>query len=88
MKIIGVLLIIGILFSYVPMIPMDDCQEGDHTGNMKMDCGNCPLCSILISIDGPGHYSLPLTGRLNVPPSLSEVDELSFPIFHPPKSLI
>ena len=39
MKIIGFLLIIGILFSYVPVFPMDECPEGKHMGNMKMDCG-------------------------------------------------
>jgi hypothetical protein len=39
MKIIGILLIIGILFSYVPILPMDDSQESNHAGNMKLDCG-------------------------------------------------
>jgi hypothetical protein len=88
MRIVGILLLTGIFFSYLPMAPMDDCSEGDHVGNVRTDCGYCPLCPVLISMDVPGHYSLPFAGRLNVPASLSKVDELSFPVFHPPKFLI
>ena len=88
LRIVGILLLTGILFSYFPVCPMDDCPEGDHMGNMKMDCGYCSHCPVLISMNVSGHYSLPFIGRLNIPPSLPKADQLSFPIFHPPKFLI
>jgi hypothetical protein len=33
MKTVGILLIIGILLSYAPVIPMDDCPEENHARN-------------------------------------------------------
>ena len=88
MKIVGILLVIGILSSYIPMIPMDDCPAGGHMGNMKLDCGyifHCPLIS-----DGnlQEPLPLPLTGRLVLPPVLPKVDELTNLIFHPPENRI
>jgi hypothetical protein len=48
---------------------MDDCSEGNHMGNMKMDCGyifRCPLNSkfqmtkkILFEISKLGDYCFP-----------------------------
>jgi hypothetical protein len=98
MKLIGILLIIGILFSYVPVMPMDDCPEGDHhtgdhqtgarrTGNMTMNCGNCFHCPILSNMSTPDPMPLPLSGRLVVLPFLLKIDEVPFLIFHPPKAL-
>ena len=85
MKIIGFLLIIEILFSYVPVFPMDECPEGKHMGNMKMDCGynfHCPLISNIIM---PEPLSLPLSGRVVLIPSLLKIDELASLIFRPPE---
>jgi hypothetical protein len=88
MKIVGVLLIIGILFSYVPVIPMDDCPEGNHMGNMKMDCGNVFHCPLIINGSLQEPFPLPLSGWLILPPILPKVDELTHLIFHPPKTQI
>jgi len=92
MKLIGIFLIIGILFSYVPVMPMDDCPEGDqhtgnrHTGNMTMNCGYSFHCPILFNINTPDPMPLPLTGRLvDLAPPL-KIDEVPFLIFHPPKA--
>jgi hypothetical protein len=85
MKIIGFLLIIGILFSYVPVFPMDECPEGKHMGNMKMDCGYNFHCPLIINIIMPEPSALPLSGRVVLTPSLLKVDELTSFIFRPPE---
>jgi hypothetical protein len=84
MRIIGCLLVIGLLFSYVPAFPMDECPEGNHMGNMKMDCGYVFHCPLIFNINIPDHLPLPLNGRLILTPSLFKVDELAHLIFHPP----
>ncbi len=88
MRLVAGFLVIGILFSYIPMIPTDNCSEGDHMGNTKLNCGyifHCPLIS-----DGnlQEPLPLPLTGWLVLPPVLPKVDELTHLIFHPPKNQI
>jgi hypothetical protein len=85
MRVIGSLLIIGILFSYVPMIPMDKCPEGNHMGNRKMDCGYNFHCPLIFNISMPEPLALPLSGRVVLTPSLLKIDELTFLIFRPPK---
>jgi hypothetical protein len=85
MRVIGSLLIIGILFSYVPMILMDECPEGNHMGNRKMDCGYNFHCPLIFNISMPEPLALPLSGRVVLTPSLLKIDELTFLIFRPPK---
>jgi len=85
MRVIGSLLIIGILFSYVPVFPMDECPEGNHMGNMKMDCGNNFHCPLIFNITMPEPLPLPISGRVVLTPSLLKIDELASLIFHPPK---
>jgi len=90
MKIVGVLLIIGILFSYVPVIPMDDCPEENHARNTntKMDCGSIFHCPLILNGSLQEPFPLPLSGWLILPPILPKVDELTHLIFHPPKNQI
>jgi hypothetical protein len=85
MRIIGCLIVIGILFSYVPMFPMDECPEGNHMGNMKMDCGNNFHCPLIFNITMPEPLPLPISGRVVLTPSLLKIDELASLIFRPPK---
>jgi hypothetical protein len=85
MKIIGSFLIIGILFSYVPVFPMGECPEGNHMGNMKMDCGHLFHCPMVVNIIISGTPDLPLNGRLVSTKPLLVVKELAHSIFHPPK---
>jgi hypothetical protein len=85
MKIIGCLLVIGILFSYVPVFPMDDCPEGKHMGNMKMDCGVPFHCPMIVDIVVSEISSLPLSGLLIPARMLLLTDGLVNPIFHPPE---
>ncbi len=97
MKLIGIFLIIGIVFSYVPVIPMENCPEGNHhtgnhnagdhhTGNTTMNCGYSFHCPILFNINMLDPMPLPLTGRLILLPPSLKVDEVPYLIFHPPKA--
>jgi len=88
MKIVGILLIIGVLFSYVPIIPKDDCQEANHARNMKLDCGYIFHCPFLSKIGLPESIVLPFIGRAVLSSSLPVLEELTHPIFHPPKKWI
>jgi len=85
MKIIGCLLVIGILLSYAPVFHMDECPEGNHLGNMKMDCGAPFHCPMIVDIVVSEISRLPLNGLL-VPRRMPLLkDGIINPIFHPPK---
>ena len=84
----GFLVITTILFSYVPVFSMDQCPEGNHMGNVKMDCGCLFHCPMIVNKTILETYSLPLNGRLVPAKPLLIVDELIRVIFHPPKDLI
>jgi hypothetical protein len=88
MRIIGILLIIGILFSYVPIFPKDDCQEANHARNMKLDCGYIFHCPFLSNTGLPESIILPYFGRAVLNSSLLVIEELTHLIFHPPKKWI
>ena len=85
MRIIGCFLITGILFSYVPVFSIDECPEGNHMGNMKMDCGYNFHCPLILNIIMSEPLPLPLNGRVVLTPSLLKIDELASLIFRPPK---
>jgi hypothetical protein len=85
MRVIGTLLIIGILFSYIPVFPMDECPEGNHMGNMKTDCGYLFHCPMVVNIIISGAPGLPLNGRLGSTKPFQVVKELTQSIFHPPE---
>ncbi len=88
-SVIGFLVLITILFSYMPAFSfsIDGCPEGNHTGNVKMDCGYSFHCPMVINKDILGANSLPLSGRLVSGKPLLVVEELVRMIFHPPKDL-
>jgi hypothetical protein len=86
--IVGCLVVIGILFSYVPVFPTDECPGGSHAGIMKMDCGSLFHCPMIVDKVFSETSALPRRGCL-VPIKLSlAVDEFPDPIFHPPKYLV
>jgi len=86
MRTIGILLVIGILFSYVPVFPIGDCQEEEHEGGRKLDCGYPFHCPFLSDIGLSGSVVLPYIGRASLSLPLFVIDELVHPIFHPPKN--
>jgi hypothetical protein len=87
MRIIGCFLIIGILFSYIPVFPMDECPEGNHMGNMKMDCGYLFHCPMIVDINISETSSLPPNGFSISIRTLLLMEELVHSIFHPPEYL-
>jgi len=87
MRLVGIFLIIGILFSYVPVFPMDECPEGNHMGNMKMDCGSLFHCPMIVDLNISEISGLPLNGRLVSTKPLLVVKELAHPVYHPPEYL-
>ena len=87
-NLIGFVVIVTILFSYVPVFSMDQCPEGNHMGNVKIDCGYSFHCPMIVNKNFFGTYSLPLNSRLVLTKSLLVVDELIRVIFHPPKNLV
>ncbi|MBM4308431.1 MAG: hypothetical protein FJ115_03045 [Deltaproteobacteria bacterium] len=86
MKVVGILLIIAILFSYVPIVPADDCPDTGHSGNMKLDCGSVFHCPIIYNPAMPEISTLTINGWLKLMPEISKIEELPNFIFHPPKA--
>ena len=87
LRIVGIFLVIGILFSYVPVFPMDECPDGNHMGNMKIDCGYLFHCPMIVDLNISETSGLPLNGRLVSTKPLLVVKELTHPIYHPPEYL-
>ncbi len=85
MKIIGYLLVIGILLSYAPVFHMDECPEGNHMGNMNAVCGVPFHCPMIVDIVVSEISGLPLNGLLIPTKMLRLLDGLVNPIFHPPE---
>ena len=88
MRIIGCLLVIGILASYVPAVHVDNCPDRTHTGKINMDCGFPFHCPMIVDINISETSDLPLNGRLVSTKSLLVLKELTDSIFHPPKYLL
>ncbi len=92
LKWIRILLIIVILFSYLPVMPIQACVEGDHEGNHKengkLDCGYIFHCPFVSNI----RFSEPLIvlnmERLLSLPTTMVFDDFRFPIFHPPEGKV
>jgi hypothetical protein len=85
MKIIGCLLVIGILLSYAPVFHMDGCPEENHSGNMKMDCGVPFHCPMIVDIVISEISCLPFNGLLIPTKMLLLSDGLVNSIFRPPE---
>ena len=83
MRIIGCLLVIGILFSYVPVFSMDGCPEGNHMGDMKVDCGYILPLSNDFDVIVPETLVYPVMAVWSCH-TILEVDEVPHLIFHPP----
>ena len=82
---IGIIIIIGIIFSYIPLVLEDECPEGDHMGSMKVDCGYVFHCPLVIGKNISEPLSLPLTGQLVLIPPIMKIEKLAYLFFRPPK---
>ena len=87
LRIIGTLVIIAILFSYIPAISMDGCPEEDHSVNKKMDCGYVFHCPAVYNPAIPQLSILSLHGELKCVVILRKTDEFRRLIFHPPERI-
>ncbi len=87
MKIIGCLLVIGILLSYAPVFHMDECPGENHSGNIKTDCGGPFHCPMIMDIVASKISSLPLHSLLVPSGMLPFVDGPTNSIFRPPEYL-
>jgi hypothetical protein len=100
-KWIRVLIIIGILFSYFPVIPLQHCPEGTHEGSNegnhdegshnekgKLNCGYIFHCPFTFNLG----FSEPLvilnTEKLESILSSITFGDFRFPIFHPPEGKV
>jgi len=98
-KWIRILIIIGILFSYFPMMPVEHCPEGNHEGNHheanhqegspedqgKLHCGQIFHCPFTFNLGFSEPLVLLNTEKLvSIVPSVTFGD-YRFPIFHPPE---
>jgi hypothetical protein len=85
MRKIGLFLAIALFCSYLPMVPMDDCPEDDHLGNVMMNCGYSFHCPLISSITPLQPVAIPnIEPLVLIMPSLL-VEDLEYPIFHPPE---
>src|SRR5512147_1971863 len=87
MKIIGCLLVIGILLSYAPVFHMDECPGENHSGNIKTDCGGPFHCPMILNIVVSRISSLPLHSLFAPVGMLPFVDGPINSIFRPPEYL-
>jgi len=91
------ILIIGILFSYIPVLPVEYCPEGSHEKNHhkgshkeegKLNCGyifHCPF-TFNLSFSEP-LVILHMEKLVSIAPPTTFGD-FRFPIFHPPETKV
>ena len=85
MKMVGILVVIAVALSYIPVMAMDGCPEAHHMGHTKLDCGYSFHCPFLAGLNVPDFSPLPYTGELVSASSSLKIDGLIFPIFRPPE---
>jgi len=82
---VGFIVVITILFSYVPVFSTDHCPEGNHMANTKTQCGYLFHCPMVVNKNILQTSGLPLNGRFVPARPLIYLDELVSVIFRPPK---
>jgi hypothetical protein len=88
-KVIGVLILLGILATYLPMMPSEECPEGTHEtanrlGSVKA-CGSLFHCPLIFNKSLSELFPIPFIGRLPLVRLVPFLDELPDFIFHPPR---
>jgi hypothetical protein len=96
-KWIRILIIIGILFSYFPVMSLEHCpmgsheenhHEGNHKEKGKLNCGYIFHCPFTFNLS----FSEPLvilnTEKLVPVSSSITFGDFRFPIFHPPEERV
>ncbi len=84
MKKLAILLILGILFSYLPLTSRGNCPETDHLNSMKLDCGNLFHCPFILAKDIK-NFNLYLIGIISYSDPISNFNGIPLSIYHPPE---
>jgi hypothetical protein len=87
LKVGRILIVLTILFSYLPAIPMDYCPDEDNMGHVEMNCGYIFHCPFISNISLSEFNPIPNIGRLVSITVLPVIEDLEYPVFHPPKTL-
>ena len=87
LKVVRIFIVVGILFSYLPIAHMDGCSEQNHMDNNKISCGYLFHCPIISSIGFSELVAIPNIARLVLIMRLPLFEDLEYPIFHPPKAM-
>jgi hypothetical protein len=86
LKVVRILIVLVILFSYLPIIHVDFCPNENHVDHVKINCGyvfHCPFVSNNTLLESITILNI---GRLVLMTSLPLVEDLEYPIFHPPET--
>jgi hypothetical protein len=87
LKMVRILIVLAILFSYIPISRMHSCPDEGHMNNMKMNCGYIFHCPFISNIDFSELTTIPNIGRLVLITSLPFFEDLEYPVFRPPETL-
>lgn len=87
MKFIGMIALMAMFFSYIPMDILAHCSEKDPAKENKMGCGylfHCPINSPTVE---PSLSFLSMLGWLKWAPAAEKIEGALQSIFHPPKDI-
>src|SRR4030042_4206969 len=87
LKVVRIFIASVILFSYLPVIPVDDCPAQDHMDDVRMNCGYIFHCPFISSIGPLESVTILNIGWLvSIAPSLL-IEDIEYPVFHPPEAI-
>lgn len=84
MKKIAILLIFGIILSYLPLFALGNCSETHHLKKTTLDCGSFFHCPIILAQDYK-NFNLYLIGLITFINPVRNLIEIPHSIFHPPE---
>ncbi len=87
LRVIGILIIIAIVFTYLPAFSMNECSGEDPSTDKRQECGYTFHCPVLDHQATTQLSILSIHGWLRLVTDLLKVEELPERIFHPPKPL-
>jgi hypothetical protein len=86
LKVVRIFVVLVILFSYLPIARAEFCPNESHVDHVKLNCGyvfHCPFVSNNSFLESITILNI---GRLVLIAALPLVEDLEYPIFHPPKA--
>jgi hypothetical protein len=89
LKVVRIFIVLVVLFSYLPIVHVDFCANEDHEDGMdhvKINCGYVFHCPFVSNNSFLGSITILNIGRLVLMTSSPLVEDLEYPIFHPPET--